>query len=150
MADLTPPGWSANPSAWLQRLPILALALVGASIAGYLAGYQLRLVSSVWEPFFGDGSRVILNSSVSRVLPIPDAALGVFGYLLDAVTGAIGGRARSAATSWRGASRHRRTARPAGWTCGHVGTTHGHAPGTADSPEGRSAPTRMGPGHIPD
>ena len=100
MADLTPPGWSANPSAWFQRLPILALALVGASIAGYLAGYQLRLVSSVWEPFFGDGSRVILNSSVSRVLPIPDAALGVFAYLLDAVTGAIGGRARWRTLPW--------------------------------------------------
>jgi hypothetical protein len=39
----------------------------------------------VWEPFFGEGSRVILTSSVSRLLPVPDAALGAFGYLLDAV-----------------------------------------------------------------
>ena len=98
--DLTPPGWSANPSTWSQRLPIVALSLVGAGIAGYLALYQLRVIPSVWEPFFGDGSRVILNSSVSRVLPIPDAALGVFAYLLDAVTGAIGGRARWRTLPW--------------------------------------------------
>jgi uncharacterized membrane protein len=96
----TPPGWSANPSSWSQRLPIIGLALVGAAIASYLALYQLRVFPSVWEPFFGDGSRTILNSSVSRILPIPDAALGAFGYLLDVVAGAIGGRARWRTMPW--------------------------------------------------
>jgi hypothetical protein len=95
-----PPGWNSNPSAWSQRLPIVALALVGFGIAAYLACYQWRLVADVWEPFFGRGSETIPNSSVSRVLPIPDAALGAFGYLLDAVTGAIGGRQRWRTLPW--------------------------------------------------
>src|SRR5919205_1457619 len=89
-----PPGWSYNPSAWSDRLPIIGLALLGFGIALYLALYQLGVFAGVWEPFFGDGSRRILHSSVSRLLPIPDAALGAMGYLLDAVTGAIGGRDR--------------------------------------------------------
>ncbi|MDQ4133113.1 MAG: hypothetical protein M3179_07900 [Actinomycetota bacterium] len=48
----------------------------------------------VSEPFFGDGSRVVLDSSVSHFLRVPDAALGAGGYLLDALTGAIGGVGR--------------------------------------------------------
>jgi uncharacterized membrane protein len=76
------------------------VALVGSGIAAYLAAFQLALVPSVWEPFFGDGSRVILTSGVSRVLPIPYAALGAIGYLLDAVTGLIGGRDRWRSMPW--------------------------------------------------
>ena len=44
----------------------------------------------VWDPFFPDGSLRILNSRISNILPIPDAALGAISYLVDAVTGAIG------------------------------------------------------------
>jgi hypothetical protein len=95
-----PPGWSYNPSSWRQRLPIVVLALAGFGIATYLALYQWRIVQGVWEPFFGRGSEIILNSSVSRVLPIPDAALGALGYLLDAVTGVIGGRERWRTMPW--------------------------------------------------
>lgn len=95
-----PPGWDYNPSTWPQRLPIVGLALVGFGIATYLALYQLDLIRSVWEPFFGDGSLTILNSKVSNVLPIPDAALGAFGYLLDAVTGAIGSTKRWRTKPW--------------------------------------------------
>jgi len=43
---------------------------------------------------FGDGSVTILNSSISHILPVPDAALGAFGYLIDAVAGVIGGTRR--------------------------------------------------------
>lgn len=95
-----PPGWSFNPSTWSQRTPIILLALVGFAIAGYLALYQLDVFDSVWEPFFGNGSRKILNSKVSHILPIPDAALGALSYLLDAVTGAIGGRGRWRSMPW--------------------------------------------------
>lgn len=95
-----PPGWSYNPSAWAQRLPIVGLALAGTAIAVYLTLYQVRVLPGVWEPFFGDGSRVILNSKVSRLLPVPDAALGAFGYLVDAVTGIIGGRGRWRTMPW--------------------------------------------------
>lgn len=95
-----PPGWSKNPSEWNERIPIVALALLGTAIATYLALYQLDVIPTVWEPFFGTGSRTILNSKVSHVLPIPDAALGAFGYLLDAVTGLIGGRDRWQKMPW--------------------------------------------------
>lgn len=95
-----PPGWSVNPSSWSQRLPIVALALAGFGIASYLALYQWRAIGAVWEPFFEQGSVTVLNSGVSRLLPIPDAALGALGYLADAVTGVIGGRRRWQTMPW--------------------------------------------------
>lgn len=95
-----PNGWDYNPSSWSQRIPIIVLALIGLGIATYLALYQLKIIKTVWEPFFGDGSRTILNSGVSKILPIPDGALGAFGYLLDAVTGVIGGKGRWKTMPW--------------------------------------------------
>ena len=98
--DLIPPGWVKNPSAWGERLPIVVLALVGLGIATYLTLYQYNVVDTVWEPFFGDGSETVLDSALSRVLPVSDAALGAFGYALDAVTGVIGGRKRWRTMPW--------------------------------------------------
>ncbi|MDQ3032678.1 MAG: vitamin K epoxide reductase family protein [Myxococcota bacterium] len=95
-----PPGWDYDPSSWSQRIPIALVALVGFGVATYLSLFQLEIIPSVWEPFFGDGSRVILTSGVSNILPIPDAALGAFGYLLDALAGVIGGRARWRTMPW--------------------------------------------------
>lgn len=95
-----PPGWDYNPADWSERTPIIILAIIGVVIAGYLSLYQFELISSVWEPFFGDGSVTILSSSVSHLLPIPDAALGAFGYLVDAVAGAIGGTRRWKTMPW--------------------------------------------------
>lgn len=97
-----PLGWDYNPATWSQRVPIIVLALVGFCIAGYLALYQWRVVDSVWEPFFGRGSTIVLDSWVSRMMPFPftDAFLGALGYLADAVTGVIGGRARWRTMPW--------------------------------------------------
>jgi uncharacterized membrane protein len=97
---MRPPGWSYNPSSWPQRLPLIGAAVLGFAIATYLALFQLHVVDDVWEPFFGDGSRRVLTSGASRVLPIPDAALGAIGYLADAVSGAIGGRHRWRRMPW--------------------------------------------------
>jgi hypothetical protein len=95
-----PPNWDYNPSSWDQRLPIVGLALIGFGIATCLTLFQLEVIGDIWEPFFGDGSRIILTSATSRVLPVPDAALGAFGYLLDAVAGIIGGRTRWRTMPW--------------------------------------------------
>ncbi len=95
-----PPGWAYNPASWSQRLPIVALAFLGFLIAGYLSLYQLDVFATVWEPFFGDGSEKVLNSAISHVLPIPDAALGAFAYLVDVVAGVIGGRGRWRTMPW--------------------------------------------------
>ncbi|HJT81522.1 MAG TPA: vitamin K epoxide reductase family protein [Chthoniobacterales bacterium] len=98
--EYIPPGWDYNPASWSERLPIIVLAMAGFFIAGYLALYQWRIIPSIWDPFFPQGSIRILNSSISHLLPIPDAALGALGYLADAVTGAIGGRERWRTMPW--------------------------------------------------
>ncbi|MGH9174794.1 MAG: vitamin K epoxide reductase family protein [Vicinamibacterales bacterium] len=95
-----PPGWEHNPAAWSQRIPVIVLALAGFGIASYLALYQWGVFGTVWEPFFGGGSKKILNSSVSEALPIPDAALGAFTYLLLAAAGLIGSRRRWRTMPW--------------------------------------------------
>lgn len=95
-----PPGWNYNPASWTQRWPIIILAFIGFGIATYLALYQLEIFDTVWEPFFGDGSVRILNSYISNILPVPDAALGAFGYLTDAVTALIGSERRWRTMPW--------------------------------------------------
>ena len=98
--EVTPSGWDYNPSGWSQRVPIVVVAVAGTAVASYLAAFQLGWIGEVWEPFFGNGSRVILTSGVSRILPVPDAALGAFGYAVDAVTGVVGGRSRWRTMPW--------------------------------------------------
>jgi uncharacterized membrane protein len=96
--------WSYNPSAWRQRVPICILAGIATLIATYLALYQWRLVSSVWDPVFGDGTRNVLDSEVARSMDrwmgIPDAALGAFAYLGDAVLGMAGSQRRWQYRPW--------------------------------------------------
>jgi len=98
--DEIPPGWDYNPASWRQRIPIIVLALIGFFVAAYLAMYQFRIINTVWEPFFGNGSITILNSPISHILPIPDAALGALSYLVDAVAGVIGGTRRWKTMPW--------------------------------------------------
>ncbi|WP_206185486.1 NAD-dependent epimerase/dehydratase family protein [Sphingosinicella sp. CPCC 101087] len=102
-----PPGWSYNPSSWSQRLPIIALALVGLYVSRYLAAYQLDYVGGVWDPAFaGDpvdpqnGTEEIITSHVSEAFPVSDAALGGYVYALEIVTGAIGSTRRWRTMPW--------------------------------------------------
>jgi uncharacterized membrane protein len=95
-----PPGWNYNPSSWQQRWPLIAIAFIGFQIAMYLAFFQLHIIESVWDPFFGNGSEKVLTSEVSKALPVPDALLGAFGYLLDVITGAIGRTDRWRTKPW--------------------------------------------------
>lgn len=95
-----PPGWDYNPSSWPQRWPLVAVAFGGMCIALYLTAFQLGIIQTVWEPFFGKGSEKVLTSFISKTLPVPDALLGALGYLLDAVAGLIGGRDRWRTRPW--------------------------------------------------
>ncbi|MBZ0098036.1 MAG: vitamin K epoxide reductase, partial [Taibaiella sp.] len=100
VATQIPPAWQYNPSSWAQRIPLVVIGFLGFCIALYLGMYQLQVIDNVWEPFFGDGSKKVLNSESARVLPVPDAILGAFGYLLDVVTGIIGGTKRWKTMPW--------------------------------------------------
>lgn len=95
-----PPAWDYNPSSWIQRRPLILVALAGMLIATYLTLYQMNIISKVWEPFFGNGSRRVLHSSIAGILPVPDALLGAIGYLVDVITGIIGGENRWKNKPW--------------------------------------------------
>jgi hypothetical protein len=96
----TPPGWSYNPSDWIQRGPIIAMAFIGFFLSRYLAAYQLGHISYPWDPFFGDGTRRVLESEISRAWPISDAGLGATSYMLEALSGFMGGRNRWRTMPW--------------------------------------------------
>ncbi len=90
-----------SPSRWPRRLLIAAHAAVAACVAGYLGAYQLRWIASVWDPLFGRGSELVLDSKVSvairRFTIVPDSILGAGAYgceCLLALIGASGQRQR--------------------------------------------------------
>ncbi len=78
-----PPGWSYNPSSWVQRLPIAFFAFVCWMLARYLAAYQLGYIDTVWDPFFTPGTKGVLESKVSKAFPVSDAGLGAFAYTME-------------------------------------------------------------------
>lgn len=95
-----PPGWSYNPSDWIQRGPIIAMAFVGFFLSRYLAAYQLGHIGWPWDPFFGDGTQKVLDSEVSKAWPISDAGLGAVSYMIEALSGFMGGRNRWRTMPW--------------------------------------------------
>lgn len=82
-----PPGWSYNPSSYLQRVPVIFLNLCCWLIARYLTAYQLGFIDQVWDPFFGSQTVDVLTSDVSQAFPVADAGLGATAYLLEALLG---------------------------------------------------------------
>jgi hypothetical protein len=106
LAPATPPGWSYNPSAWTQRVPIIALALVGLYVSRYLAAYQLGHIDGVWDPFFAGGPRPAQrhrgDHHVERVARPGRSRcrLGALTYLLEILTGVIGSRRRWRTMPW--------------------------------------------------
>ncbi|WP_432994484.1 vitamin K epoxide reductase family protein [Dactylosporangium sp. CA-233914] len=90
-------GWAfEGPSAWPRRAAVVVLAFCGLVVSLQLAFFQYRLVPSVWEPWFGDGSVRVLDSAFSRSLPVRDAAVGAAAYLAELVLELSGG-----VTRWR-------------------------------------------------
>ncbi|OFZ53322.1 MAG: vitamin K epoxide reductase [Bdellovibrionales bacterium RIFOXYC1_FULL_54_43] len=100
MGAETPPGWSYNPSSWAQRWILIALGFVGWLVSRYLAAFQLGYITSVWDPFFGDSTRQVLNSSMSHGVPISDAGLGSLAYTFEFLMGFMGTQARWRTMPW--------------------------------------------------
>jgi nucleoside-diphosphate-sugar epimerase/uncharacterized membrane protein len=102
-----PPGWDNSPSTFVQRAPIIGLAVIGFLISRVLTAYQLGHVQGVWEPFFAgapdnprNGTEEIITSEVSRAWPVPDAGLGALTYLLEIITGLVGSSRRWRTIPW--------------------------------------------------
>ena len=95
-----PPGWSYNPSSWAQRIPVVFLAWLGFFIARYMGAFQLEYIDTVWDPFFGEGTRKVLTSKVSKSFPVSDSMLGAFSYILDVLFGLAGGTHRWRTMPW--------------------------------------------------
>lgn len=107
LGPMVPPGWTYNPSAWTQRIPIIVLAVIGLYVSRYLAAYQLGHVPAVWDPFFAgspldprNGTEEIITSKVSRAWPVSDAAVGGYTYALEILTGLVGSRMRWRTMPW--------------------------------------------------
>ncbi len=101
----TLPGWTYCPSTYLQRLPIIALGLVGFLISRTLTAYQLGHIDGVWDPFFSgegalNGTEFIVTSDVSKAWPIPDAGLGAVSYMFEILMGIMGSRKRWRTMPW--------------------------------------------------
>lgn len=95
-----PPGWSYNPSSFPQRALVIALGFIGFFAARYMAAYQLGYINSVWDPFFPDGNRRILDSDVSKAWPISDSGLGAATYLIECMSGFMGDKRRWRTMPW--------------------------------------------------
>jgi uncharacterized membrane protein len=95
-----PLGWSYNPSTWMQRAPILVLALFSFFLARYMTAFQLGHITSAWDPIFGDGTALVLGSDLSKSFPISDAGLGAFVYLVELLSGFMGDPRRWRTMPW--------------------------------------------------
>lgn len=95
-----PPGWSYDPSSWMQRIPIIVLGWIGFFASRYLAAHQLGYFDHAWDPFFPEGTMRVLHSNVSRSWPVSDAGLGTLSYTLEVLMGYMGGPARWRTMPW--------------------------------------------------
>ncbi|HKK18086.1 MAG TPA: vitamin K epoxide reductase family protein [Opitutales bacterium] len=89
-----PPGWSYNPSAWVKRMPLVLMSVGGWFASRYLAAYHLGYIDTVWDPFFGEGTRRVLASEVSEAFPVSDAGLGAVAYTFEALFAFLGAKDR--------------------------------------------------------
>jgi hypothetical protein len=95
-----PPGWSYNPSSWPQRWILIALGFAGWMVSRYLGAFQLGYVDHAWDPFFGEGTRKVLDSTLSRGWPISDGAFGAFAYTFEFLMGWMGSPSRWRTMPW--------------------------------------------------
>lgn len=92
---------SPNPSRWSRRIPVAVLALLGCLLATYLTLYQWGITTGVWDPIFGSHStQTVLTSSITRLLPLPDATLGALAYVVEAIFTLAGSSSRWRTAPW--------------------------------------------------
>ena len=100
MGSEIPQGWSYNPSSWPQRWIMIVLGFVGWIVSRYLGAFQLGYIDYAWDPFFGDSTMKVLNSSMSHSWPISDAALGSLAYTLEFLMAFMGSPSRWRTMPW--------------------------------------------------
>lgn len=80
------------------------LAAVATLISLYLGLYQWKVIPTIWDPLFGNGSMQVLDSPLSheitRWIRIPDAMLGVFAYFSDLIFSLAGSKERWQDRPW--------------------------------------------------
>jgi uncharacterized membrane protein len=93
-----------SPSRRSRRLVIAALAAVAMCVAAYLGLYQLRMIVSVWDPLFGRGSELVLDSKVSEAIRrftiVPDSLLGATAYASELFFALLGSSERYRDRRW--------------------------------------------------
>jgi uncharacterized membrane protein len=93
-----------SPSRRARRLVIAALAAVAMCVAVYLGMYQLRMVASVWDPLFGHGSELVLDSKTSEAIRrftiVPDSLLGALAYGCEFLFALLGSSKRYRDRRW--------------------------------------------------
>jgi hypothetical protein len=93
-----------SPSRWSRRFLIAALAAAAMCIAIYLGLYQVRVIGTVWDPLFGRGSELVLDSRVSQAIRrftiLPDSILGAVAYGCELLFALIGSSERYRQHRW--------------------------------------------------
>ncbi len=93
-----------KPSQWSRRVRVCIPAGIAMFIASYMGLYEWKLIDTVWDPVFGEGTMNVLDSALSHQLlnwfRIPDAILGAFAYLADIVFGLAGSERRWQDRPW--------------------------------------------------
>lgn len=100
MGSQVPSGWSYNPSSWPQRWIMIVLGFAGWIVSRYLGAFQLGYIDHAWDPFFGEGSRKVLNSDMSHSWPVSDAAFGALAYTFEFLMGWMGSPSRWRTMPW--------------------------------------------------
>ncbi len=95
-----PEGWNYNPSSYLQRFPVILLAVACWFLARYMAAYQLGYRDTVYDPVFGNGTLDVISSALSKSFPVSDAGLGAAAYTIEALLGLHGGKRRWHTMPW--------------------------------------------------
>lgn len=100
MGSEVPQGWTYNPSSWAQRSIMIATGFLGFIVSRYLAAFQFGYIDTMWDPFFGSSSELVLNSNMSHSLPVSDAGLGTLAYTFEFLMGFMGSPSRWRTMPW--------------------------------------------------